>query len=148
MRPAYTTVIVEDEPTVADALSRLLEQCGHPVLGVASSADEALPMVAELEPDVVLLDIQLGGSDGLDLARRLMARCPRPIIVCTAHADPALFLEAGEAGVSAYLVKPFRLTELMAAIAVSHARFAHWHCDQPKHAFIRQTAENAAYRKR
>jgi DNA-binding NarL/FixJ family response regulator len=64
-------VIVDDNPGFLNAARLLLEQEGLQVVGVATSGDEALRAVAELRPDVTLLDIDLGGESGFDVARRL-----------------------------------------------------------------------------
>src|SRR4051812_2419464 len=64
-------VIVDDNQGFLDAARLLLEQEGLQVVGVATTGDEALRAVAELRPDVTLLDIDLGGESGFDVARRL-----------------------------------------------------------------------------
>jgi len=65
-------VIVDDSPAVLRAASELLESQGTLVVGVAATGVEAVRLTAELEPDVVLLDIDLGPESGFDLARRLV----------------------------------------------------------------------------
>jgi CheY-like chemotaxis protein len=64
-------LIVDDSPRFLDAARGLLERQGLTVVGVASNSAEALQRVEELRPDVTLLDIDLGGESGLELARRL-----------------------------------------------------------------------------
>jgi DNA-binding NarL/FixJ family response regulator len=64
-------VIVDDSPAVLRAASELLEGEGVAVVGVAVTGEEAVRLMRELEPDVVLVDIDLGPESGLDLARRL-----------------------------------------------------------------------------
>jgi len=66
-------VIVDDNRAVLSAASELLEREGISVVGVAASGDEALGLVERLEPEVVLIDIDLGPESGFDLARRLAA---------------------------------------------------------------------------
>jgi DNA-binding NarL/FixJ family response regulator len=65
-------VIVDDSPAVLRAASELLEGEGIAVVGVAATGDEAVRLIDELEPDVTLVDIDLGLESGFDLARRLM----------------------------------------------------------------------------
>jgi CheY-like chemotaxis protein len=67
-------LIIDDSPRFLDAARGLLERQGVTVVGVASTSAEALQRVEELRPDVTLLDIDLGGESGLDLARRLHDR--------------------------------------------------------------------------
>jgi DNA-binding NarL/FixJ family response regulator len=64
-------VIVDDSPALLEAASRLLQREGIAVVGVASNSAEALHLLTELRPDVALLDVELGGESGLDLARRV-----------------------------------------------------------------------------
>jgi DNA-binding NarL/FixJ family response regulator len=68
---ALRCVIVDDSPAVQRAASALLESQGIAVVGVASNSGEALSMMAELEPDVILVDIDLGAESGFDLVRSL-----------------------------------------------------------------------------
>lgn len=65
-------LIVDDNLEFLEAASRLLEQQGISVVGVAESGDEAIRLAGEVKPDVTLVDLDLGGEDGLELARRLI----------------------------------------------------------------------------
>jgi CheY-like chemotaxis protein len=67
-------LIIDDSPRFLEAARGLLERQGVTVVGVASTSAEALQRVQELRPDVTLLDIDLGGESGLELARRLHDR--------------------------------------------------------------------------
>jgi CheY-like chemotaxis protein len=83
-------LIVDDSPRFLDAARGLLEREGITVVGVASTSAEALRRTEELRPDVALLDIDLGGESGLELARRLHREAgpspPRMILIST-HAE-------------------------------------------------------------
>jgi DNA-binding NarL/FixJ family response regulator len=68
-----TFIIVDDSPEFLDAARQLLEDDGMTVIGVAATADEALATASTLQPDVVLVDIDLGSESGFDVARRLAA---------------------------------------------------------------------------
>jgi CheY-like chemotaxis protein len=92
-------LIVDDNPRFLDAARKLLELEGITVVGVASSSAEAVDRVEELRPDVTLLDIDLGGESGFELARRLddqadLAPCPMILISTHAEADYADLIEA------------------------------------------------------
>jgi CheY-like chemotaxis protein len=99
MRPATTAcdpeamlrcLIVDDSLRFLDAARGLLEGQGVAVVGVASTAAEALRRVEELRPDVTLLDLDLGGESGLELARRLHGQAgpaPAPVILISTHAE-------------------------------------------------------------
>ena len=81
-------LIVDDSPRFLDAARGLLEGQGVTVVGVASTGAEALARAEELRPDVTLLDIDLGGESGLELAQRLHARPgPAPVILISTHAE-------------------------------------------------------------
>ena len=80
-------VIVDDNPDVLRAASDLLDREGLAVVGVATTSEEALSLMRELGPDVMLVDIDLGPESGLDLARRLGQRLdaagPQTILIST-----------------------------------------------------------------
>ena len=83
-------LIVDDSPRFLDAARGLLERQGITIVGVASNSAEALQRVRELRPDVTLLDIDLGGESGLELARRLHDQptpAPAPVILISTHAE-------------------------------------------------------------
>jgi DNA-binding NarL/FixJ family response regulator len=81
-------LIVDDSPHFLDAARGLLERQGVTVVGVASTGAEALQRALELRPDVTLLDIDLGGESGLELARRLHGQDgPAPVILISTHAE-------------------------------------------------------------
>jgi DNA-binding NarL/FixJ family response regulator len=83
-------LIVDDSPRFLDAARGLLERQGITVVGVASNSDEALQRAEELRPDVTLLDIDLGGESGLELARRLHGEpglAPSRVVLISTHAE-------------------------------------------------------------
>src|ERR687892_2035324 len=83
-------LIVDDSPRFLDAARGLLERQGIVVVGVASNSAEALQRAEELRPDVTLLDIDLGGESGLELARRLQHQtgpAPTRVILISTHAE-------------------------------------------------------------
>ena len=83
-------LIVDDSPRFLDAARGLLEGQGVTVVGQASSSAEALQQAEELRPDVTLLDIDLGGESGLELARRLQDQAgpaSAPVILISTHAE-------------------------------------------------------------
>jgi CheY-like chemotaxis protein len=88
--PMLRCLIVDDSPRFLDAARGLLEGQGVTVVGVASNSADALQRTGELRPDVTLLDIDLGGESGLELARRLHGQAgmtPRPVILISTHAE-------------------------------------------------------------
>jgi CheY-like chemotaxis protein len=87
--PMLRCLIVDDSPRFLDAARGLLERQGITVVGVASNSAEALQRAQELRPDVTLLDIDLGGESGLELARRLHRQpgLVPPVILISTHAE-------------------------------------------------------------
>src|SRR5262249_2387143 len=85
---ALRCLIVDDNESFLASAARLLSAQGLDVVCSATSGDEALELVGSLDPDVVLLDVQLGDEDGLALARRLDAALPDlPVILVSTHAE-------------------------------------------------------------
>jgi two-component system nitrate/nitrite response regulator NarL len=88
---AFRCLIVDDNETFLASASRLLESQGLQVVGLASSSDEAVLLMEMLDPEVVLVDVQLGEEDGLELTRRLAARdgSTRVVLIST-HSEDVL----------------------------------------------------------
>ena len=83
-------LIVDDSPRFLDAARGLLERQGITVVGLASTSADALRRAQELKPDVMLVDIDLGGESGLELARRLQDQAgpvPARVILVSTHAE-------------------------------------------------------------
>ena len=106
---ALRCVIVDDNLGFLHAARLLLEQEGLQVVGVATSGDEALHAVAELRPDVTLLDIDLGGESGFDVARRLADDRdlgPGQLILISTHSEEDLVDLIKESPAIGFLGKP------------------------------------------
>ncbi len=121
-------LVVEDEPLFAELLEACLSDLRYEVLGPASSAAAALALVRDgnARPDVALLDIYLGerSLDGIELARRLLAERPLPVIFLTSQADTASFERARQVCPAAYLVKPADPATIQRAIELAVSNFA------------------------
>ena len=108
-------LIADDEPLARMRLAALLGECeGVQVVGSVGDGEAALKAVAELAPDVLLLDINMPGLDGTALARRLGTRARPQVVFCTAYENHAI--EAFELGAVDYLLKPVRLDRLREAL--------------------------------
>lgn len=116
-------LIADDETIIRKGLRALLEEQGYQVVGESADGTRALDLVTRLRPDLVFLDIKMPGTDGLQVARALLADRGVPVIILTAYADREFVEQAKEAGVLAYLVKPVRESDLYPAIEVARARF-------------------------
>jgi AmiR/NasT family two-component response regulator len=117
-------VIAEDEAIVRLDLKEMLEEHGYEVVGDTGRGDEAVALVRDRRPDLAILDIKMPGMDGLAAARQITAERLAAVLVLTAFSQRSLIEEARDAGVLAYLVKPFQASELVPAIEVALARFS------------------------
>jgi two-component system response regulator MprA len=115
--PAQPEVLViDDEPPMRDALTRALELAGFRV-DLAADGEEGLRRAAVGNADLVVLDLLMPRTDGLEVCRRLRRRGDRtPVLMLTARDAVASRVEGLEAGADDYLVKPFALEELLARI--------------------------------
>jgi two-component system response regulator DevR len=114
-------VIVDDHLILRQGLRALLDrELGMRVIGEAAGAETALPLIAKLRPDVVLLDIKLSAasdSEGLDLCGTISARFPGSrVLVLTSFLDDWMVIEAIRQGAKGYVVKDVDVTELVRAI--------------------------------
>jgi two-component system response regulator ResD len=118
MRDARAKVlVVDDEPTIAEVVSRYLERAGYEAR-VASSGEDALAQSARERPDLVVLDLMLPGIDGLEVMRRLRQqdRGRTAIILLTARGEESDRIVGLRLGADDYVVKPFSPAELVARV--------------------------------
>jgi CheY-like chemotaxis protein len=121
---ALRILVVDDESLISMALNDQLEYLGHQVVGTASSAGEAVSLAAELRPDLILMDVYLGGGmDGLDAAARINEVASVPIVILTGFPDKALIERGRSLGVVAHLLKPIDLEDLREAVDAGWALF-------------------------
>ena len=111
-------LIVDDHVMLRESMRVALGLAGIDVVGEAGDGDEALRLVEELDPSVVLMDVSLpGGPDGIEVTRRLCARDPElRIVMVTMHSNSALVARAVRAGACAYLTKDFSMQEVVTAV--------------------------------
>jgi len=110
-----TILLVEDDPLLRHAFRLLLEDAGY-VVREAGTAAETLASVAELIPDLILLDVGLPDRSGLDVTRELRAQTDTqniPIVALTGRVGPDEQRECMEAGCTSYLAKPLEAKELL-----------------------------------
>ena len=116
-RRDHEILIAEDETIIRLDLRELLETAGFEVCAEARDGEEAVELARTHEPDLALLDVKMPRLDGIEAARRILDERPIPIVMVTAYGEDELVSRAVEAGVFGYLVKPFRETDLLPAIA-------------------------------
>jgi DNA-binding response OmpR family regulator len=109
----HHVLVVDDDPTVSDVVRRYLEQDGCRVR-LAGDGPAALAAVADEVPDLVVLDLMLGGIDGLEVCRRLRRRLPDlPVVMLTALGEESDRVVGLEVGADDYVTKPFSPRELV-----------------------------------
>lgn len=111
-------MVVDDHEVVRLGLRGLLErQSGWQVVAEASTADEAVSRALEYRPDVVVMDIRLSGSSGIEACRRIIAQVPETrVIMLTSYAEDELLFDAIAAGAAGYVLKQIGSDELVRAI--------------------------------
>ena len=106
-------LLVEDDPSLREAVGLALEGAGHRVT-TAATGDEAIERWRQHRPDLVLLDVMLPGRDGFDVCRAIRATDQVPIIMLTARTDPIDVVVGLESGADDYVAKPFETRVLLA----------------------------------
>lgn len=110
----YKVLIADDEADILDMLRRFFQSRGYRVFS-AASGNEAVAL-AQRGPDIILLDVNMPGMDGLEVCRRIRAHISCPILFLTARIEEADKLRGFAAGGDDYIVKPFSLAELEARV--------------------------------
>lgn len=110
-------LIVDDTLFMRASIKQMLEENGHSVAGEASNGKEAIEKYAQINPDVVLMDITMPDMDGIEALRLIKEKDPKAkVIMCTAMGQQAMVAKAVELGAMQFIVKPFKAERLMAAI--------------------------------
>lgn len=123
MNDQITILVVDDHPVVRDGLLAILgTQSDFQIAGEAASGEQALDLFERLRPDIVLLDLEMPGMNGVEVIRRLRANHPDVrIVVFTAFDTDERILSALQAGAKGYLLKGSPRSELFQAIRVVHS---------------------------
>lgn len=115
MNQKISILVIEDEKSICDFISRTLEVNGYKVTG-AFTGKEGLQSITSAPPDLVLLDLGLPDMDGNDIIRKTREWSSMPIIVISARTQEKEKVEALDAGADDYVTKPFGTSELLARI--------------------------------
>ena len=116
-------IVADDESIVRMDLREMLDSLGYLVVGEAGDGESAVHLSRELRPDVVIMDIKMPGMDGIDAGKILTEERIAPVLLLTAYSQQDLVERAKEAGVMAYIVKPFHEADLAPAIEVALRRW-------------------------
>jgi len=110
-------MVVDDHPMWRDAVERDLQTAGFDVVGVAADGHQAIARFPAARPDVVVLDLQIPGPNGVEVTKEVLARDPSArVLILSASGEHADVLEAVKAGATGYLVKSASRDELIAAV--------------------------------
>ncbi|HNQ06761.1 MAG TPA: response regulator [Tetrasphaera sp.] len=121
---AARIVVAEDEALIRLDLVEMLGEAGYDVVGQASNGEQAVEMALELTPDLVIMDVKMPVMDGLSAADEIGKQRLCPVIMLTAFSQTELVERARDAGVMAYIVKPFTAADLAPAINIALSRWA------------------------
>ncbi len=114
-------LVVDDEPQITRVLKTTLTSQGYGVR-VASDGDEAIQLMKEWSPDLVITDLRMPNLDGLGLCKEIRARSKLPIIVLSVKGEERIKVEALDAGADDYVTKPFGVAELLARVRAALRR--------------------------
>jgi response regulator NasT len=113
-------VVAEDEALIRMDLVEMLGEAGYLIVAQASDGAEAITLVAEHKPDLAILDVKMPILDGISAAEEIIATCP--VLMLTAFSQRELVDRARDAGVMAYVLKPFTINDLVPAIEIAISR--------------------------
>lgn len=134
-------VIAEDEPIPRMDLREMLVNLGYAVIGEAGDGRQAVDLARELKPDLVVMDIKMPELDGIGAARILTEERIAPVLLVTAYSHRELVDGAKDAGVMAYVAKPFGEAQLVPAVEVALARFKEFRTMEKELGDTRQALE-------
>ena len=117
-------LIAEDEALIRMDLREMLTEQGHEVVGEARDGAEAIALTREFRPEVVFMDINMPGVNGIEAAEVIGNERLAPVVMVTAFSQAAYIEQAAAAGAMAYVVKPFSRSDILPAMALAAARFA------------------------
>ncbi len=120
---AQRVLIADDESSARDLWRAQLAELGLEVCAEASTGDDAVKLAEETQPDIALVDINMPGRTGLEVAKEISERANCPVVLLTGATNPDLISAAAESGVYGYLTKPVRLGDLGPMITLTMARF-------------------------
>ena len=127
IKPATDTplriVVAEDEAIIRLDLAEMLVESGYEVVGQASNGEQAVELTREHRPDLVIMDVKMPVLDGISAAEEIGKERIAPVIMLTAFSQKELVERARDAGVMAYIVKPFTRDDLSPAIDIARSRW-------------------------
>ena len=118
--PVIRILVAEDEALIRMDLVEMLRDAGYEVIAAASNGQEAIELAQLHKPDLAILDVKMPILDGISAAEKIIAIAP--VLMLTAFSQRELVDRASDAGVMAYVVKPFTISDLVPAIEIAISR--------------------------
>ncbi len=135
-------LVADDEPIMREYFGEVLTEMGHEVVATAANGAELIERCRETKPDLIIADIRMPDTDGIEAAERIAAFHEAPIILVSALHDPDLIARAERTTVLAYLVKPIKRPSLETAIAIARTRFEQIRALKDEAGDLRQALED------
>ncbi len=120
VKPAIRILVAEDEALIRMDLVEMLIEAGYEVVAEASDGAQAIELAQLHKPDLAILDVKMPILDGISAAEKIIAIAP--VLMLTAFSQRELVERARDAGVMAYVVKPFSIGDLVPAIEIAISR--------------------------
>jgi len=134
-------LVAEDEALIRLDLVEMLTATGYEVVAQASNGEQAVALARELKPDLVLMDVRMPVLDGISAAEQIGKERLAPVVMLTAFSQKELVERARDAGVMAYVVKPFTASDLSPAIEIARSRWVELHALEAEVADISERLE-------
>jgi response regulator NasT len=119
-KSAVRILVAEDEALIRMDLVEMLQEAGYQVVAQATNGEEAIALATEYKPDLAILDVKMPVLDGISAAEKIISIAP--VLMLTAFSQRELVERARDAGVMAYVVKPFTIGDLIPAIEIAISR--------------------------
>ena len=119
-KSAIRILVAEDEALIRMDLVEMLQEAGYEVVAQATNGEEAIALATEYNPDLAILDVKMPVLDGISAAEKIISIAP--VLMLTAFSQRELVERARDAGVMAYVVKPFTIGDLIPAIEIAISR--------------------------
>ncbi|HEY1381137.1 MAG TPA: response regulator [Gemmataceae bacterium] len=141
MSRILSIVVADDESAMRDYFQELLPRLGHRA-AVAADGKQLVDLCRASRPDLIITDIRMGDTDGLEAAEAINREVEVPVILVSAHHDSELQARALRDHVMAYLVKPVKEADLRTAIDLAMLRFGHFQALKKEAADLKQALED------
>ena len=113
-------LVAEDEALIRMDLIEMLTEAGYEIVAEATNGEEAIALASQTNPDLAILDVKMPVLDGISAAEKIISIAP--VLMLTAFSQRDLIDRARDAGVMAYVVKPFTISDLIPAIEIAISR--------------------------